>query len=81
MRGSVTTTEIAGKNGMLPIPYVPISAGPSTPPEIPEDHCHLSYRALSENNRGTLVCTPEERAGMGGYGDRSIWSCRMNRTC
>ena len=81
VRGSVTVTGFAGKNGTLPIPYAQTSAGPSTPPEIPEAHCHLSYRALSENNRGMLVCMPEKRAGMGGYGDRSIWSCRMNRTC
>ena len=28
-------------------------AGPSTPPEILEGHCPLSYRAQSENSRGT----------------------------
>ena len=48
--GSVHVFGLAG--GMLTTIYSN-HAGPSTPPEILEGHCPLSYRAQSENSRGT----------------------------
>ena len=41
---------------MLTASHSPIAAGPSIPPEIPEDRIHLSYRAQSEINRGDVPC-------------------------
>ena len=46
-------SRVTGRESMLTASHAPIAAGPGIPPEIPEDHIHLSYRAQSEINRGT----------------------------